>query len=240
MNSIIRVQDLNYRYPDGRPALNGVCLTLSAGEKAALVGANGSGKSTLLLNLIGCLVPQSGEIHAFGQSVDKSFLPEMRRKTGFLFQNPEDQLFMPTVREDLSIAPVNKGWERSRIHDWVEECMATAGIAHLADRPPWRLSNGEKRLAAMAGILAMQPELFLMDEPTSDLDPRARRNFITLLQRLDHAMLIATHDLDMALECCSRVIVLDGGFNVGESPIPGLLADESFLKEHGLELPLSL
>ena len=147
---------------------------------------------------------------------------------------------MPTVREDVSIAPINKGWERSRIHNWVEECMATAGIAHLADRPPWRLSNGEKRLAAMAGILAMQPELFLMDEPTSDLDPRARRNFIALLQRLDHAMLIATHDLDMALECCTRVIVLDGGHIVGESSIPGLLGDESFLKEHGLELPLSL
>ena len=240
MSGIIETVDLHYRYPDGRPALDGIHLTVARGEKVALVGANGSGKSTLLLNLIGCLVPQSGEIRAFGHTVDKSFLPEMRRKTGFLFQNPEDQLFMPTVREDVSIAPVNKGWERSRTNDWAEECMATAGIAHLADRPPWRLSNGEKRLAAMAGILAMQPELFLMDEPTSDLDPRARRNFIALLQRLDHAMLIATHDLDMALECCTRVVVLDGGHSVGESSIPGLLGDESFLKEHGLELPLSL
>ena len=240
MNSIMDIQGLIYRYPDGRPALNGVHMTLAEGEKVALVGANGSGKSTLLLNLIGCLIPQSGEIRAFGHIVDKASLPEVRKKTGFLFQNPEDQLFMPTVREDVSIAPANKGWEHARIRDWVEECMATAGVAHLADRPPWRLSNGEKRLVAVAGILAMQPELFLMDEPTSDLDPRARRNFIALLKRLSHAMLIATHDLDMVLECCTRVIVLDNGRIVGESSVPGLLSDESFLREHGLELPLSL
>lgn len=240
MSLILDARGLSYRYPDGQSALNAINLTLRPREKVALVGANGSGKSTLLLSLIGCLTPQNGSVHAFGRAVDGGFLPEMRRRTGFLFQNPEDQLFMPTVWEDVSIAPMSRGWERPRALEWARECMVMVGIAHLAQRPPWRLSNGERRLAAMAGILAMQPELFFMDEPTSDLDPRARRDFIALLNRLDQPILIATHDLDMAMECCARVVILSEGSVVGESPIPGLLGDEPFLRRHGLELPLSL
>jgi cobalt/nickel transport system ATP-binding protein len=230
---------VSYNPGDGVPALGEISLSVSPGERAALIGANGAGKSTLLLALIGILSPSAGEIILGGVRAEKKTLGELRRIAGMTWQNPEDQLFMPTVYEDVAFGPRNYGWDEGEIRVRAEAVLARLGIAHLRDRLSHRLSGGEKRLAALAGILVMEPALLLLDEPSSFLDPRSRRRLITILDALPQTMLIATHDLDLALDLCPRVILLREGRIRADGAAEDILGDAPLLDECGLEPPLS-
>ncbi|MDR2179146.1 MAG: energy-coupling factor ABC transporter ATP-binding protein [Synergistaceae bacterium] len=231
------MKNLCYRYPDGAAALNGVDFSLLEGEKLALVGANGSGKSTLLTHLAGCIpLGGTGDILLSGRSVG-SDLERLRRVVGLIFQDPDDQLFMPNVLEDVAFGLVSRGMEVSQAHRRALAVLETLSAPHLASRLPHRLSGGEKRVVALAGILAMQPEIVALDEPSSGLDPRARRRVIEILKALDRPMILATHDLDMALDVCTRALVMNQGKIAAEGELPGLLQNESLLLENGLELP---
>ena len=240
MDNIFEASGIYYIYDGGAEALSGLSMSLAKDEKLGVVGANGSGKSTLLLHLIGCLTPGTGELKYKGRPVTRGTRKALRRETGFLFQNPDDQLFLPTIGEDVAFAPANAGATDAEIEKNVESALSAVGIAGLKERSPWKLSGGEKTLAALAGLLAACPETLLLDEPTSGLDPAARENFIGILKGLSCTMAIATHDLDLVLDVCSRVIFLRDGKVFGESAVPGLMADEVFLRRCGLRLPMTL
>lgn len=242
MNQIYEISNICYAYDDGTSALNGLSISLDRFERLGLVGANGSGKSTLLFHLIGCLSPDSGELRYKGRPFagDRAAVNRLRRETGFLFQDPQDQLFLTTVGEDVAFGPRNQGRSEGEISRNVDRALEAIGISAIRDRSPWKLSGGERTLAALAGLLACEPEALLLDEPTSGLDPVARENLIAILKSLPCAMVIATHDLDMVLEVCDRVAILSAGRVVGESSVPGLLADEEFLVSCGMRLPLTL
>lgn len=237
---VIQVRDLVYTYPDGTRALDGFSFEVGTGESLALVGANGAGKSTLLLHLNGYLTPREGSVTIDGTPVTQHALAEVRRKVGMLFQNSDDQLFMPTVLQDVAFGPLNMGLPPETAKARAGAVLERVGVSHLADRAPYHLSAGEKRAVAIATVLAMDPEIIVMDEPSSGLDPRARRRLIGLLGELDHTKVIATHDLDLALELCDRVIVLSQGRVAAEGDAGALLGDEEMLTSCGLELPLVL
>lgn len=242
MSKIYEISNICYAYDDGTAALDGLSLSLGKSEKLGLVGANGSGKSTLLFHLIGCLRPDSGELKYKGESVagNSAAVNRLRRETGFLFQDPDDQLFLATVGEDVAFGPRNQGMTPEQIDRSVIRALETVGISAIKERSPWKLSGGERALAALAGLLACEPETLLLDEPTSGLDPAARENIIAVLKELPCAMVIATHDLDLVLDVCDKVVVLDKGKVFGESGLPGLLADDAFLRSCGLRLPFTL
>jgi cobalt/nickel transport system ATP-binding protein len=233
----LRVQ---YDAADERAALEGISFSVSRGERLALIGANGAGKSTLLLTLIGVLFPAAGEIEAGGLRVEKKTLPSLRRRAGLVLQNPDDQLFMPTVYEDVAFGPRNYGYDEEKTGALVEAVLAELGISRLKNRMSHRLSGGEKRLAALAGTLVMKPDLLLLDEPSSFLDPRSRRLLIGTLGALPQTMLIATHDLDLALDLCPRVLLLREGRLYADGAAGRILNDGPLLEECGLELPLSV
>jgi cobalt/nickel transport system ATP-binding protein len=256
----VEVTGLTYRYPDGRLALDNVSLALRAGESVALVGPNGAGKSTLLLHLNGIL-PDRGRsgspIHAHGHDhthpgrsagtirvdgieVNERNAPEVRRRVGLLFQDPDDQLFCTSVLEDVAFGPLNLGKTRAEARRVAIECLGRVDLAEAADRPPHHLSFGERKRACLAGVLACEPTVLVLDEPTANLDPRGRRRFLALIAGLAAAKLIATHDLEMVLELCPRTILLDAGKVVADGPTRDVLADESLLERHGLEVPLSV
>jgi cobalt/nickel transport system ATP-binding protein len=256
----VAVSGLSYRYPDGRLALDGVTLTISAGESVALVGPNGAGKSTFLLHLNGIL-PDRGRgattIHHHGHShiangrfggsilidgieVNDRNGPDVRRRVGLVFQDPDDQLFSSTVLEDVAFGPLNLGKTRSEARRTALDCLARVDLVDAADRPPHHLSFGERKRACLAGVLACEPTVLVLDEPTANLDPRGRRRFLALIAGLPATKLIATHDLEMALEICPRAVLLDGGKVVADGPTRDVLADEPLLERHGLEVPLSL
>lgn len=237
---IVEVIDLEYSYPDGTPALGGVSFTVTHGESVALVGSNGAGKSTLLLHLAGCLVPQSGEVRIGHLPLTKKTIPQVRRNIGMVFQDPDDQLFMPLVYDDVAFAPLNLGFPPEEVEQRVVYALETVGAAHLRNRPPYRLSGGEKRAVAIATVLSMSPSVLFMDEPTSNLDPRARRELIGLLKRFEHTRIIATHDLDMAMDACTRTIILKNGSIIADGPTPDILSNEELLRTGGLEKPLRL
>jgi cobalt/nickel transport system ATP-binding protein len=237
---IIEVTDLRYTYPDGTPALRGLSFRIVHGESVALVGANGAGKSTLLLHLNGCLTPAAGTVRIGDFSLTSKTLPHVRRTVGMVFQDPDDQLFMPLVQDDVAFGPLNLGLSPEDVEARIESALATVGAIHLRDRPSYRLSAGEKRAVAIASVLAMSPSILVMDEPTSSLDPRARRQLIQLLAGFDHTKIIATHDLDMALDLCSRTIVLKDGGIVADGPTGEILEDEGLLQASNLEKPLRL
>lgn len=237
-NFIFRTYNINCRYADGTHALRNFSFSLMSDEKLALVGANGSGKSTLLLHLMGCMEPVSGRIEYKGEAMGKEMYPKLRRETGMLFQNPEDQLIMTRVWDDVAFGPRNMGLTEDEVRTRVTESLERTGISHLAAREPWKLSGGEKSLVALAGILAMNPSAILLDEPTSGLDPCSRRKLIGIIRELDCSVLIATHDLDMVVDVCNRVLVLDRGTAAAESPVPGVLYDRDIMMSHSLELPL--
>lgn len=220
----MRVEGLSYVYPDGHEALKGVSLTVNDGEKVALVGANGSGKSTLLLNIAGALELQSGKITC--------------GKVGLTFQNADDEILMPTVIEDTAFSLVASGMSPSSAKDRAMKLLTELGISHLAERSPRKLSGGEKRMVSIAGVLAAEPEILALDEPTAGLDPRARRRVIDFLRETEKTVILATHDLDMALDVCSRAVVLSGGVVAAEGELPGLFSDRIMLEANGLELPL--
>jgi cobalt/nickel transport system ATP-binding protein len=237
---MIRVRDLSVRYQaEGPAALADIQFSLEAGERAALIGANGAGKSTLLLALMGFLPPERGSMDMGDLRVEKKNLEALRRRAGLVFQNPDDQLFMPTVYEDVAFGLRNCPRSGEALEQRVEAVLDRLGIARLRERLCYRLSGGEKRLAALAGVLVMDPELLLLDEPSSFLDPRARRILIGILDALPQTMLIATHDLDLALELCRRTILLKEGRVFADGPTEKLLTDPVLLESCGLELPLS-
>lgn len=236
----IEVDGLRYAYPDGTRALDGVSFLIGHGESVAVVGANGAGKSTLLAHLVGLHHPQEGSVVIGDTPVTHATLAEIRRNVGMVFQDPDDQLFMPTVSEDVAFGPMNLGLPSDVIDQRVTDSLERVGALALRDRPPYRLSGGEKRAAAIATVLAMSPSVLVLDEPSSNLDPRARRRLIELLRSFHHTKLIATHDLDLALDICDRTIVLSAGRVAADGPTRALFGDDALLAACGLERPLAL
>lgn len=237
---IVEVKDLRYTYPDGNAALHGVSFRITHGESVAVVGANGAGKSTLLLHLNGCLIPEAGSVRIGDFPLNKKTLHHVRRTVGMIFQDPDDQLFMPLVHDDVAFGPLNLGLPPEEVELRVNDALATVGASHLKNRPPYRLSGGEKRSVAIASVLSMSPSILVMDEPTSNLDPRGRRQLINLLCTFHHTIIIATHDLDMVLDVCSRTIVLNEGRVLADGPTFDILADDDILDSSRLEKPLRL
>ena len=237
---MISVSGLNYRYPDGHDALSDVSFDLAAGERVALIGPNGAGKSTLLLHMNGLLPdrpPAAPSITVDGLPVTETHLREVRRKVGLLFQDPDDQLFCPTVWEDVAFGPRQLGLREPGLSRLVSESLAQVGLAGFEERLPHHLSRGEKRRACLAGLLACDARVLVLDEPTTDLDPRGRRELMAMLSRLPVTQLIATHDLEFVVEICPRTLVLDGGRIIADGPTRRLLDDEALMLAHGLERP---
>lgn len=232
--------DVHYRYPDGCEALRGVSFRIGHGEKVALVGANGAGKSTLLLHTDGLLTPSQGEVVLGGIKLTRRTLPLARQSVGLVFQNSDDQLFMPTVGEDVAFGPSNMGLEPAEIRRRVAEALAAVGALHLREASPFRLSGGEKKRAAIATVLSMEPSVLVMDEPTAGLDPCARRQVIDLIRRFDHTTLIATHDMGMVLELCPRTIVMQRGRIAADGDTRRIFGDRALLEACGLEQPAEL
>lgn len=231
------VTGLAFAYPDGHQALFGVDFTIARGERVALLGPNGAGKTTLVLHLNGILTAGAGQVRVAGLPVEKQHLREIRRRVGIVFQDPDDQLFMPTVRDDVAFGPANLGISGSELDDRVHDALDRVGMAAFVDRPPHHLSYGQRRRVAVATVLAMGPEILVLDEPSSNLDPASRRELADVLRSLDVTVLMVTHDLPYALELCPRALVLSGGVIAADGPTRELLLDETLLGEHRLELP---
>ncbi|GAA3744402.1 energy-coupling factor ABC transporter ATP-binding protein [Micromonospora maritima] len=233
------VRGVRYAYPDGHVALDGVDLTVPRGDRVALLGPNGAGKTTLVLHLNGILTPTGGTVSVGGLTVsrDRDTLAEVRRRVGIVFQDPDDQLFLPTVAEDVAFGPANLGLRGSELAERVDEALAAVGMAEHRDRAPHHLSFGQRRRVAVATVLAMRPEILVLDEPSSNLDPAARRELAEILRALPVTLLMVTHDLPYAAELCPRAVILDGGRIVADAPTPDLLVDETLLSAHRLELP---
>ena len=245
MNAAVEIRNLSYRYPR-RPsglALDGLSFTVAENECVAVLGPNGAGKSTLLLHLNGLLPERlSGEpsIWIGGEPVKAGTLGTVRQRVGLLFQDPDDQLISATVFEDVAFGPRQLGVDGGPLRSLVEHCLGLVGLRGFEEREPHRLSHGEKRRVCLAGVLACKPTVLVLDEPTSDLDPRGRREFKVLLQSLPGAKIIATHDLELVVDLCSRVMILDEGKLIAEGPTVPLLANEELMLAHGLEKPHSL
>ncbi|HET6573920.1 MAG TPA: ABC transporter ATP-binding protein [Fimbriiglobus sp.] len=234
--SALRVTDISHTYPDGRVALSQVTFEVRVGERVALVGPNGAGKTTLFLRLCGVLPGKPGEATVAGlDPADLGHRKKLPGVVGVVFQSPDDQLFSATLLEDVAFGPLNLGATVEEARDRAEEALKRVGLGGCGERTPHRLSGGEKRRAALAGVLAMRPEVLLLDEPSMFLDPRGRRELIRLLSDLSGTMLIATHDLELVHDACSRVIVLDAGRVVADGPAGTLLADHDLMDQHGLE-----
>ena len=236
---MIELRDVTFSYEAGREALKGVSFTIADGESVGLIGANGAGKSTLMRIMLG-LLRGGGEVRVDGTPVEKKTLPEIRRRLGFVLQDSDNQMFMPTVWEDLIFAPLNYGLSREEAERRANAALETLGITDLKDRYNHKISGGEKRMAAIAVVLAMEPSAILMDEPTTALDPLNRRTVINAVNALPQTKLIASHDLDMILDTCSRVILLSGGTVVADGPAQELLRDRALLEANRMELPFSL
>ena len=233
----IAVSGLSFNYPDGTPALRSVELHIHPGERVALLGPNGAGKTTLILHMNGIHMPQHGTVSVSGLTLQRDNVMEIRRRVGIVFQDPDDQLFMPTVRDDVEFGPRNLGWEGEELDGKVDAALAAMDVQDLGDRPPNHLSFGQKRRVAIAGVLAMRPEILVLDEPTSNLDPASRRELATALKALETTQLIVTHDLPFAYEMCQRSIIMDDGEVVAVAPTADLLANADLLRRHRLELP---
>ena len=237
---MLAIEKLNYAYPDGHQAIRDVNLKIEEGESIALVGANGAGKSSLFKLIIGISEIKEGSIKVEELAVGKKTLKDIRRKVGMVFQNPDDQLFMTKVYDDIAFGPRNELLTEEEVEERVVNALEQLGITHLRDRMPHRLSGGEKRVIAIASVLAMNPRVILFDEPTSFLDPQARRNVINTLDSLKMTKIIATHDLDMALDICDRVIILHHGSVFADGTVKDILLDEKLLSQCHLELPLCM
>ncbi len=219
----IRFSNVTYTYPNGYEALKGVSFLAVHGEKVAVLGLNGAGKSTMLLQTNGLLLPTSGEVNVGDVPVTKRTLPLVRQSVGMVFQNPDDQLFMPTVEEDVAFGPMNMRLPQAEVERRVEEALAMVGATDLRKAAPFRLSGGQKRAVAIATVLAMEPSILVMDEPSAELDMRARNELISLLKKFGHTSLIATHDLGLALEICPRAIIIDRGRIVADGATPDMI-----------------
>lgn len=237
---IVEVKDLHYRYADGTTALNGVSFRITHGESVAIVGANGAGKSTLLMHLNGYLTPQSGQIRIGDLPLTSQTISHIRRTVGMVFQDPDDQLFMPTVEEDVAFGPLNMGLPPEAVNERVEQALMQVEATHLRKRPSHRISGGEKRRVAIASVLAMTPDILVLDEPGTGLDPRGRRLLIGLLASFKHTKILATHDLDMAMDLCERTIVLHNGRIAADGPTITIFKNDKLLQKSHLERPLRL
>ncbi|WP_197380959.1 energy-coupling factor ABC transporter ATP-binding protein [Mycolicibacterium mengxianglii] len=231
------VRGLSYAYPDGQPALDGVDLTVAAGERVALLGPNGAGKTTLMLHLNGVLTGSAGSVEISGITLSRKTLRDIRRRVGLVFQDPDDQLFMPTLAQDVAFGPANFGVRGEELAQRVHRALEAVGMAELADRSPAHLSGGQRRRAALAAVLACEPEILVLDEPSANLDPVARRELAETLQSLTATMLIVTHDLPYAAQLCDRAVVVDHGRVVADGDTRSVLADTALLAAHRLELP---
>lgn len=232
--------DVHYRYPNGYEALRGVSFRVTHGEKVALVGANGAGKSTLLLHTDGLLMPSQGEVVMGGITLTRRTLSLVRQSVGFVFQDSDNQLFMPTVEEDVAFGPSNMRLEPAEIERRVVDALEAVGALHLRKSSPFQLSGGQKKRVAIATVLSMEPSILVMDEPTSNLDPRARRQIIDLIRRFRHTTLIATHDMEMVLDLCDRTIVMKDGKIVADDSTQHVFGDLALLEDCGLEQPAEL
>ncbi|MFL6130704.1 MAG: energy-coupling factor ABC transporter ATP-binding protein [Mycobacteriales bacterium] len=236
----LEVERLSFAYPDGSPALRDVSLRVERGERVALLGPNGAGKTTLVLHLNGILSGGPGTVRVAGRPVradSRDLLREVRRRVGIVFQDPDDQLFLPTVGEDVAFGPANLGLTGPALGERVRWALEQVGMADAVDRAPHHLSFGQRRRVAVATVLAMEPEVLVLDEPSSNLDPASRRELAEILLALDVTVLMVTHDLPYALQLCPRSVVLSEGRLVADGPTPELLSDAALLARHRLELP---
>ena len=240
MIGAVEVHDLGFSYPDGRVALNAAHLTVAPGERVAILGPNGAGKTTLALHLNGILRAAAGSIVVSGLEVDDRNLTEIRRRVGLVFQDPNDQLFMPTVREDVAFGPANLGWPTEEIEARVRAALEAVDGADFIDRPPHHLSGGEKRRASLATVLSMRPEILVLDEPSGGLDPAGRRELVRTLHGLEQTQLVITHDMSLALELCPRAVIMNKGSVVAAGATRELLGDQRLLEANRLELPFGL
>lgn len=233
----IASQNLTFQYPDREPVLKGLNLNIHRGQRVGLIGHNGCGKTTLFMLLCGVLTPTAGHI----QLLDRNVVPgQFRSDVGMLFQDPDDQLFSPSVREDISFGPQNMGLDPDLVTEQVNQALKVTGMEPLAERTPHHLSGGEKQMVAIAGILAMQPKVVLYDEPTASLDLRTRRRLISFLQRSSETLLISSHDLEFVLDVCDRILLLDDGKIIADGDPLDIMGDQALMEAHGLEKPHSL
>ena len=237
MNCALRVHELAFAYPDGNQAIFGVDLVIEHGERVALLGPNGAGKTTLVFHLNGIHMPVQGTVSVSDMPVTKENLKEIRRRVGILFQDPDDQLFMPTVRDDVAFGPANMGVRGAELEARVDEALRMVGMQEHADRPPHHLSFGQRRRVAAATVLSMKPDILVMDEPSSNLDPAARREFAEIVKNLNITTLMVTHDLPYALELCPRSVIMNNGVIVADGPTREILSDTRLMSENRLELP---
>jgi cobalt/nickel transport system ATP-binding protein len=236
----LEISDLAYAYPDGNQALFGVNLSIKSGERVALLGPNGAGKTTLVLHLNGIIPTMQGRVSVAGELVDSKnaeSIKSIRHKVGIVFQDPDDQLFMPTVGEDVAFGPYNAGLRGSQLENAVRQALELVGMSEFINRPPHHLSFGQRRRVAVATVLAMKPAILVMDEPSSNLDPAARRELAEILTSLDITLLMVTHDLPFAYELCQRAVILSAGVVAADGEIKSVLSDSNLLKAHRLELP---
>ena len=237
----LEIKALAFAYPDGNQALYGVNLSIQKGERVALLGPNGAGKTTLVMHMNGIHPTSHGSIHVAGQLVDsknKESIKQIRSKVGIVFQDPDDQLFMPTVGEDVAFGPYNMGLRDAELSKVVDEALELVGMSEFKDRPPHHLSFGQRRRVAVATVLAMKPEILILDEPSSNLDPASRRELADILRSLDITIVMVTHDLPYAFELCERSVILSGGIIVADNDTKVILKDQGLLKSHRLELPV--
>jgi cobalt/nickel transport system ATP-binding protein len=236
----VEMKNVSYHYPDGNRGICQVTMLLHHGESVGIIGANGAGKSTLLMLLLGILFPDEGEVLVGDIQVTGKTISQIRQRVGLVMQQADDQLFMTTVYDDVAFGPRNEGLEEEAVAARVADALNTVGLAHVKSRAPYKLSGGEKKSVSIATVLAMEPDILLMDEPTAGLDPQARRRLINLLKGFKHTKIITSHDLDMIMDTCSRVLVLKDGFLVADGNPKDILSNEDQMEAWGLELPLSL
>ena len=237
---IVEFKNVSFRYPDGTEALRDISFRITHGESVGIIGANGAGKSTLLLHMNGYLMPTSGTVNIGDLHLTRQTRQEIRKKVGIVFQNPDDQLFMPTVYEDVAFGPLNLGMDEADVRQRVEESLNLVNGLALRNKPPHHLSCGQKSSVAIASVMAVEPDILAMDEPAANLDPRSRRLLINLLKTFKHSKIIASHDLDLILDVCQRCIVISEGTVVADGPSREILSNRTLLEANNLELPLSL